>query len=172
MQCSVCRKQPATLALKHVVNGEQQDMHVCQACAAQHGLDAQLPIPLLTDMLMGAMVPAAAPKDDQACGSCHMHQADFQKTSLLGCQSCYDTFRTEIDGLISTMHRGVRHVGKVPKRRMAGYVCSLERAIADADPAHDGEAIARLRGQLRRLVRAGGGIAAREAKANDAETGL
>ncbi len=154
MQCHLCQKNPASIALKRVCDGDTQELHVCQACAAQHGLDAQLPIPLLTDLLLG-VGPAmtGAPGDDHACGACHMHQTDFHKTSLLGCPDCYTAFEREIAGLVETMHKDRRHFGKVPRRRMTGYLRGLERALETAGRAgHRGQA-ERLRLHLRELVR-------------------
>ncbi len=169
MHCSLCRKQPGTIALKHVVNGETRDLQVCQACAAKHGLEAQLPIPLLTDMLLGDAAGRAVAGDDQVCTTCHMHQTDFHKTSLLGCPACYAAFAGEIDTLVRTMHKDVRHLGKVPRGRAPGYLRSLERAIAEADPAREGATIDRLRRHLRKMVRPPAGRATRESTVTGVE---
>lgn len=152
--CNLCHKNPASIALKRVIDGETQELHVCKACAAQHGLDAQLPIPLFTDFLLGTTTAGSARAgDDHVCLSCHMHQSDFHKTSLLGCPDCYTAFAREVEGLIATMHKGRRHFGKVPRRRAAGYLRALERALEAAGRAEDQGTADRLRARLRDLVR-------------------
>ncbi|MCE9614041.1 MAG: hypothetical protein K8T26_07165 [Lentisphaerae bacterium] len=153
MHCSICHKNAGTVSLKHVVNGVTQDIVVCQECAAKNGFDSQLPIPLLTDFLMGEAAAPSHPADDQACVACHMHQTDFHKTSLLGCPACYTAFQGELEGLLSTMHRGTRHFGKVPRKRLAGYLRAIERGITAAEAEKDAVVAERLRQHLRRLVR-------------------
>lgn len=156
MECSVCHKHQATIPMKHVVEGVTQDISVCKFCAAKHNLASQLPIPLLTDMLLDmAGTPAAgsSASDDLVCGTCHMHQVDFHKTSLLGCPACYTAFQAEVEGLLVAMHKGTRHLGKIPRRRTVAYLRTLEHAIEAADQAKDSGTAVRLREHLRQIVR-------------------
>ena len=49
------------------------------------------------------------------CPRCGFTQADFKKSGRLGCPECYKTFAEGLEGLLKTMHKGTRHVGKVPE---------------------------------------------------------
>ena len=46
------------------------------------------------------------------CSACNFTQADFKKAGRLGCAKCYDTFAEGLEGLLKSMHKGTRHVGK------------------------------------------------------------
>ncbi len=49
------------------------------------------------------------------CPRCGFSQADFKKSGRLGCPECYATFAEGLAGLLKTMHKGTRHVGKAPE---------------------------------------------------------
>ena len=153
MHCGVCHKNVATVSLAHVVDGVSKEWRLCQTCAAKHGVDTQLPLPALTDFLFGLAEPNGVVVDDCTCTACHMHEADFHKTSLLGCPACYVAFQPEVDRLIAGMHKGPRHFGKVPKRQTIATLQALETAIADAVSAQDPAGADHLRRRLHDLVR-------------------
>ena len=152
VKCSLCNVNKATVTLKHMVDGAVQDLRVCESCAAKHGFNAQLPLPLLTDFLFGVGSPVErADEDDRACPACHMHRGDFHKTSLLGCPVCYESFRSDIELLLENMHKGTRHFGKVPASAMGRYCDDLRREIERADRSDDGDRAESLRRRLREL---------------------
>lgn len=152
MHCGLCHKNVASLTLMRAVDGVAQELRVCKACAAKHGFDHQLPIPQLTDLLL-ACEAAPPPSDEHVCTGCHMHQADFHKTSLLGCPACYTAFVAEVEGLLVSMHKGTRHFGKVPRKRTVAFLRALEQAIDAAIEARDLETANLLRQHLRNVVR-------------------
>jgi protein arginine kinase activator len=154
MNCALCHKNAATVPLKHVVHGITKELPVCEACAAAKGFKQQLPIPLLTDLLFGVGAHAGPASHDPVCATCHLHQTDFHKNSLLGCPDCYTAFESEIEDLLLSMHKGLRHVGKAPRRGMAGYLRALEADIAAAVSEQDMALADRLRLHLRERVRA------------------
>jgi protein arginine kinase activator len=154
MNCALCHKNAATVPLKHVVHGVTKELPLCEACAAAKGFNQQLPLPPLTDLLFGVGAPAGPLSDDPVCKTCHLHQTDFHKNSLLGCPDCYTAFEPEIEDLLLSMHRGLRHTGKAPRRRMAGYLRALEADIERAEREQDTELADRLRAHLRERVRA------------------
>jgi len=49
------------------------------------------------------------------CSSHGYTQKDFEKTGRLGCPHCYDTFRVLVQPLLERMHKGTRHLGKIPR---------------------------------------------------------
>ena len=48
------------------------------------------------------------------CPNCGFTQADFKKAGRLGCSQCYTTFAEGWKACSRSMHKGTKHVGKVP----------------------------------------------------------
>ena len=73
----------------------------------------------LADLLLGLgasqEIEQAAGGTELKCPRCGFTQADFKKAGRLGCPECYHTFAEALEGLLKTMHKGTRHVGKVPE---------------------------------------------------------
>jgi protein arginine kinase activator len=114
----------------------------------------------LADLLLGL---GAAQEIEQSsgggeikCPHCGFTQADFKKAGRLGCSECYKVFADGLEGLLKTMHKGTRHVGKVPTiyrqsqdmaEKLKGLQKKLEKAIAN----EDFEAAATLRDEVKAL---------------------
>ena len=78
------------------------------------------------------------------CARCGFTQADFKKAGRLGCPECYKTFSEPLEGLLKTMHKGVRHVGKVPEslrqtRDLSDRLKNLEKKLNKAIEEEDFE---------------------------------
>jgi protein arginine kinase activator len=133
MICDLCKQEPASVTMKQVVDGVVKEMQICTACAAKHGLQAPLSV---TDFLFGVSATGDAHAPDaarrQSCPRCHMTAADFRKSSRLGCGVCYETFKTELEPMIASMHRARQHVGRRPVReaRRAELVAIREQLAA------------------------------------------
>ncbi len=154
MLCGICKKNPATVHFKQVVNGVSQEMSICAECAKNSGISVTAPLGL-TDMLLGMGAnadPKAAEDDKKACSACHMRLGDFRKTHRLGCPECYEAFGEELAPMIEAMHRGTRHVGKVPaSARASARVAALQNALDKAVEEQRFEDAARLRDEIRGL---------------------
>jgi protein arginine kinase activator len=88
------------------------------------------------------------------CPSCGFTQADFKKAGRLGCSECYVTFAEGLEGLLKTMHKGVRHVGKVPQvlrqgRDLTEQLRQLQKRLDKAVTAEDFEQAATLRDEIK-----------------------
>ena len=79
---------------------------------------------------------------DLKCTRCGFTQADFKKAGRFGCAECYTTFAEGLEALLKTMHKGVKHAGKVPHSLQQSRDLSdklktlqkkLEKAVADED---------------------------------------
>jgi protein arginine kinase activator len=80
------------------------------------------------------------PHPNDRCPHCGFTQADFKKAGRLGCSECYSTFADGLESLLKSMHKGTKHVGKVPqvmkqsqelKERLKSLQGKLEKAITD-----------------------------------------
>jgi len=96
----------------------------------------------------------AAAGSDLKCPACGFTQADFKKSGRLGCAECYTTFAEGLEGLLKSMHKGIKHVGKVPQQlqQHKDYVEKLNRLQKELEKAihdEDFEQAAVLRDEIR-----------------------
>src|SRR5258708_10316020 len=158
MLCDVCKQKEATVHLTQMVEGKTKKVDLCETCSKAKGIDDPTGFSL-ADLLLGL---GAAQEMEQAtggelkCPHCGFTQADFKKAGRLGCADCYDTFGEGLEGLLKTMHKGTKHVGKVPQvlkqsqdlsEKLKGLQKKLEKAISD----EDFEAAAALRDELKQV---------------------
>jgi protein arginine kinase activator len=143
MLCCVCKEKQATVHLTQIASDKVQKVDLCEQCAKQKGVNDPSGFSL-ADLLLGL---GAAQEMEQAAGGaeltcphCGFTQADFKKAGRLGCPECYTIFSEGLDSLLKTMHKGTRHVGKVPRAQQPGRDVGeklkhlqqqLEKAVAD-----------------------------------------
>src|SRR5208283_1618693 len=88
------------------------------------------------------------------CPKCGFTQADFKKAGRLGCAECYTTFAEGLEGLLKTMHNGIRHVGKVPlallqSRDLSERLKALHKKLAKAVEDENFEQAALIRDEIK-----------------------
>lgn len=89
----------------------------------------------------------------QVCSTCGFSQRDFERRGRLGCPDCYTTFDFLLPPILQKVHRGRRHVGKVPHQESGQEVMRnrleyLEREMQDAIRREHYEEAARMRDQI------------------------
>ena len=166
MLCSSCKEKTATVHYTKIDGGQMHKVDLCEDCAKTKGVSDPTNFSL-ADMLLGL---GAAKEVEQSIGSevkcpkCGFTHADFKKAGRLGCAQCYQTFSEGLDSLLKTMHKGTRHVGKVPTalreaRDLAEQMKSLHQRLAKAIEAENFEAAALLRDEIKQLTgRQGGSV--------------
>jgi len=88
------------------------------------------------------------------CPGCGFTQADFKKAGRLGCAQCYATFAEGLEGLLKTMHKGIKHVGKTPAALRQGRDLNerlkhLQKKLDKAVTTEDFEEAASLRDEIK-----------------------
>jgi protein arginine kinase activator len=157
MLCDVCKCNDATVFLTQIVEGKMQKVNLCDACSKEKGVQDPTAF-ALADLLLGVGAAEELEKGapSQRCPVCGFTQADFKKTGRLGCGMCYVTFAEGLGTLLKAMHKGTKHVGKLPQRasreiklgdRMRALTEDLEKAVAEENY----ESAAALRDQLKQL---------------------
>jgi protein arginine kinase activator len=162
MKCCVCHEREAKVHLTTIVGDKMQKLDLCEECSKNKGVSDSTGF-ALADLLLGLgasqqMEQAAAATEggELKCPHCGFTQADFKKAGRFGCPDCYRTFSEALGGLLKTMHKGTRHVGKVPealrqtqdlKERMKGLQKRLAKAIQD----EDFELAAQLRDEIKQV---------------------
>ena len=145
MLCDICKQNVATVHLTQMVDGKTKKVDLCEACSKAKGVDDPTGFSL-ADLLLGL---GAAQEMEQAmagaeikCPHCGFTQADFKKAGRLGCSDCYATFAEGLESLLRTMHKGTKHVGKVPQvfkqsqdlsEKLKGLQNKLEKAVTEED---------------------------------------
>jgi protein arginine kinase activator len=115
MECEVCHQKQATVHLTQIIKGETHQVNLCEVCSKEKGVTDPTGF-ALAEMLFGmGGAPSDLPRGEKTCPCCGMPHGVFRKTGRLGCSECYTTFADGLDQLLRAMHRGIRHVGKVPK---------------------------------------------------------
>jgi protein arginine kinase activator len=120
MLCQVCNKNNATVHYTKIINGEIEELHLCDKCAMNNNefeFDSTFSFhKLLTgliDILQGGTVKE---EDDIICSSCGLSYSKFKQTGKFGCPHCYDNFKTKLLPLFKGIHGHSEHIGKIPKR--------------------------------------------------------
>jgi protein arginine kinase activator len=159
MLCDICKKNVATVHLTQMVEGKTKKVDLCEACSKEKGVDDPTGFSL-ADLLLGL---GAAQEIEQAsaggeikCPHCGFTQADFKKAGRLGCSECYKVFAEGLESLLKTMHKGTKHVGKVPQvfrqsQDLADKLKSLQKKLEKAIANEDFETAATLRDEVKAL---------------------
>lgn len=119
MLCCLCKEREATVHLTQIAGEKIQKVDLCEECAKEKGVNDPAAFSLANLLLgLGASqaLERASGQQESACPACGFTQADFKKTGRLGCPACYEHFAEGLTTLLKSMHKGVRHVGKVPAR--------------------------------------------------------
>jgi protein arginine kinase activator len=118
MKCDVCSNE-ATVFLTQIINGQMTTVNLCEACSKAKGVTDELGFGLAEAFLGNASTTAIPRTDVLTCPACGFTSAQLKKIGRMGCPECYKTFQEGLDQLLSSMHKGTRHVGKIPTRAIA-----------------------------------------------------
>jgi protein arginine kinase activator len=159
MVCDICKKNVATVHLTQMVEGKTKKVDLCEACSKEKGVDDPTGFSL-ADLLLGLgaaqEIEHASGGGEIKCPHCGFTQADFKKAGRLGCSECYKVFADALEGLLKSMHKGTRHLGKVPQvfrqsQDLADKLKSLQKKLEKAIANEDFENAATLRDEVKAL---------------------
>jgi len=159
MLCCICKEREATVHYTKIDGDKVQKVDLCEECSKTKGVNDPVGFEL-ADLLLGL---GAAKEIEQSsggveikCPGCGFTQADFKKAGRLGCPECYKTFAEGLEGLLKTMHKGTRHVGKVPEalrqtRELSDRLKNLQKKLAKAVEDENFEQAAALRDEIKQM---------------------
>jgi protein arginine kinase activator len=157
MLCMLCKQNPAKVHLTQIVEDKMQKVDLCEECAKQKGVNDPASFSL-ADLLLGLGASQEIAQSSSGveirCLGCGFTQADFKKAGRLGCAQCYATFSEGLESLLKSMHKGIKHVGKVPAALRQGRDLSerlkhLQKKLDRAVTSEDFEQAASLRDEIR-----------------------
>jgi protein arginine kinase activator len=118
MKCDVCSNE-ATVFLTQIINGQMTTVNLCESCSKAKGVTDELGFGLAEAFLSSSNTTPIPRTDVLTCPACGFTSAQLKKIGRMGCPECYTTFKDGLDSLLSSMHKGVRHLGKIPARAIA-----------------------------------------------------
>jgi protein arginine kinase activator len=128
MLCDSCHERDAVVHLTTIENNAVHQLHLCERCAAERGVETTVATPKhpLGEFLHDVQQQVALTGTDTArCSFCGTSMADFRATGLWGCARCYSNFEGAIRELLRRVHGSHRHMGKAYRPPMTE---TLERA--------------------------------------------
>ena len=131
--CDDCGINPATMHLTQIKNEATTVSHLCDECAKKHGISISLEQSNEPVQNKKPEVP------DTLCLQCGFALSEFKATGRLGCAHCYSAFQTDIDVMLTQIHGGALHKGKLYRKNDAGKA-----------PEED---VNRLRGELHEAIK-------------------
>lgn len=160
MICSVCQKNEAKVHVTQIVDDKVQKVDLCEECSKAKGMTDPKGFSL-ADLLLGLgasqeVETRAAKPGELSCPGCGLTQSEFKKSVRFGCPQCYTSFGEGLPGMLKTMHKGLRHIGKVPhalkpRRDPADLLKTLNRRLEKAVESENFEEAAQLRDAIRAL---------------------
>ncbi|HHY86979.1 MAG TPA: excinuclease ABC subunit B [Verrucomicrobia bacterium] len=159
MLCCICKEREATVHLTQIADNKMQKVDLCEECAKNKGVNDPTGFSL-ADLLLGLgasqEIEQASGGADTRCPRCGFTQADFKKAGRLGCPECYKTFAEGLETLLKSMHKGTRHVGKVPDslrqtRDLSDRLKMLQKKLAKAIEEENFEEAALLRDEIKQM---------------------
>ena len=115
MVCDNCQERDAVVNLTTIENNAVRQLHLCEQCAAERGVETTVATPKhpLGEFLQAVQQqsgPASA--DAGKCAFCGLTMKDFRATGRMGCSRCYSTFETSMRELLRRVHGSPRHIGR------------------------------------------------------------
>ena len=157
MLCCICKEKEAKVHLTQIVGEKMQKVDLCEECAKHKGVNDPAGFSL-ADLLLGLgasqEMEQAAGGPEIKCPGCGFTQTDFKKAGRLGCSECYVTFADGLEALLKSMHKGTKHVGKIPQalqqsRDLSEKLKSLQKKLDKAVAEEDFEQAAVVRDEMK-----------------------
>lgn len=160
MLCDQCHERDAVLNLTQIVENAVTQLHLCEKCAAERGIETTVSAPKhpLGDFLEEVQKQGLVhPADAARCPYCGTSLKDFRASGRLGCAQCYGAFEQSLRDLLRRVHGSAQHVGRtyaVPNPDLLERDVSLGALRAQLQKAIESEEFetaARLRDEIRLL---------------------
>lgn len=150
MLCTHCKKEQATFFYTQNINGKESSAALCPACAKNAGIgNAGIFSPLFSSHAQREAKPASSKR----CNLCGLQWSDILSMGKVGCPTCYNTFRTELEETIRSIHGGAKHYAKPTEATRENKEISeeekLRTALAKAIETENYEEAARIRDILK-----------------------
>ncbi|CDI50850.1 UvrB/UvrC motif-containing protein [Clostridium tetani] len=170
MLCERCKKNNANVHITKVINGDKQELNVCNRCASEMGDiyssigDADFTSPYTFQNLLSGLMdymngsPEKTSVNIETCKKCGNSYLEFKEKGLAGCSQCYKNLSNTFQPVIKRVQGNVIHTGKIPKRAgkyiiKKNKVQNLKEDLKKAIEEEEYERAAELRDMIKELER-------------------
>ena len=123
MLCQKCNKNEANVKYTEIINGEKNEMMLCEECSHELGLDnINFNMPINFSSFFGGLLedeysnqefmPLFQTVKELKCKNCNMSYDEFINEGKFGCSDCYDVFSTKIESLLKRIHGSNEYLGR------------------------------------------------------------
>ena len=118
MLCDSCHERDAVVHLTTIENNAVHQLHLCERCAAERGVETTVATPkhplgeFLHDVHQQVATSRGGAAEGLRCSFCNTTMADFRATGRWGCARCYTNFEVGIRELLRRVQGSHRHVGR------------------------------------------------------------
>jgi protein arginine kinase activator len=153
MLCDKCKKKQAVVFLTKIENGLTNKLALCEDCARERMLKSAA-LDGFISALFNIENEQTETVGDAAvalkCPDCGLTYEMLVGGGKLGCEACYDTFKSYLDPIVRRIHGKQQHTGKVIKSRQADMaikreIRELKAKLNDAVAKEDYENAAKYR---------------------------
>ena len=118
MLCERCKKEEASIHLTEIIKDVKSEVHLCETCAREIGLNSKLSnfslsVPEMLSFLEVNEV-SGNEQEDTACRMCGTTFMQYSRQGKLGCADCYTQLESSLAAVIRSYHGDRKHVGKMP----------------------------------------------------------
>jgi len=107
MICEKCSQNDATIHLTEIIKNEKSEVHLCERCAREIGLNSKLSnfsisIPEMLSFL--DLDEIDKNQDINQCRTCGFSYINYSTEGNLGCPDCYTYLKDQIMPVIAGFH--------------------------------------------------------------------
>lgn len=164
MKCTHCNKNEANTHIKKVINGQVEEMFLCEECAKELGVMDDFKFdPFTIDDYFGNLLNSGVSAFNSLvgvdrCSYCGSTLNDIISTGHLGCAHCYEKFEDRLAPTVQKLHSSTKHVGKTisyteQEDTQASKIDELKLQLKDAIAEQRFEDAAVLRDQIKELTK-------------------
>lgn len=165
MLCDICKKNQATVHITKIINGDKQELSICDLCAKDiDGFNAigdiEFVSPFSFQNILSGLIDyvnqssITVKNNEMKCDNCGTTYNEFKEKGLLGCSKCYEKFKATVMPVINSVQGNSDHVGKIPKK-CGKYIIEknrmleLKNMLKEAITKEEYEKAAEIRDQIR-----------------------
>jgi protein arginine kinase activator len=117
MKCERCKHNDATIHLSEIVKDVKSEVHLCEHCARDVGLNTRssnfsLSLPeMLTFLNVDDLSDYG---DNRLCAKCGCTFLEYKREGKLGCSDCYLHLEEEIEAVVADYYAEKHYKGKKP----------------------------------------------------------
>jgi len=117
MKCERCKHNDATIHLSEIVKDVKSEIHLCEHCSRDVGLNTRgsnfsLSLP---EMLTFLNVDELSDHGDKnICARCGCTLLEYKREGKLGCPDCYICLEDEIEAVVADYYAEKNYRGKKP----------------------------------------------------------